>query len=235
MEKIIYFAAPMFNLGDLSFNVFLNDKLEEKGFRTFFPQRDGFEFGGLTKELESYLQGDDILEAVKNIIWTLDVGVFIKNSDAVLARCDEPLDPGVDVELGVARFGYNKSIVGYRTDVRSPYITGKKTFGGMHTFPGMLMDEFINYFPDWKITGPGKLELAVNSLVNEIVPALRTSLKKIKPNVDSLVVSRIESVAQLLFEGMDVSYNSEGNVQRVAQRYAENIEDIRRVYDTEFI
>ena len=39
----VYFAAPLFNVAERTFNINLTNKIEEIGFEVFLPQRDGVE------------------------------------------------------------------------------------------------------------------------------------------------------------------------------------------------
>ena len=65
------------------------------------PQRDGFEFETFTAKIieKRFNNLIDISRANAWIIYLLDVGRFLWNADVVIANLDEPLDPGVIVEI----------------------------------------------------------------------------------------------------------------------------------------
>jgi hypothetical protein len=58
--------------------------------------------------------------AIPRIIYLLDLGHFLYRSDVMIASLDEPLDPGVIVEMMYAKM-FNKMLIGYRTEMRTPY------------------------------------------------------------------------------------------------------------------
>src|SRR3989344_5444522 len=130
----IYPAAALFNGRETIFNSLLVEGLEKLGYKTNFPQRDGFEFGDLSKTLDGKLLDREINTAAQNIIYYLDMGVFLPKSDVILANFDEPLDEGVIVEASYATL-MGKFVIGLRTDVRSPYGSLEDAFRGMHFFP----------------------------------------------------------------------------------------------------
>ena len=106
MEKknvSIYIAAALFNGRATFFNQALVEELEQRGYQTRFPQRDGFEFGDLHNALGEVLPELEIPSAVETIIYHLDMGVFIPQSNIVVANLDEPQDEGVLVELSHAK------------------------------------------------------------------------------------------------------------------------------------
>ncbi len=80
---VIYPAAALFNARETYFNSRLVEKLEELGYKTNFPQRDGFEFGNLTKAFSGKIRADQINSAVQNVIYLLDMGIFIPKSDII--------------------------------------------------------------------------------------------------------------------------------------------------------
>jgi len=52
---LVYFAAPLFCEAEKEFNLRLTEKLEERGFWVFLPQRDGVEssespYDGMTND-----------------------------------------------------------------------------------------------------------------------------------------------------------------------------------------
>jgi nucleoside 2-deoxyribosyltransferase len=141
-KKVIYLAASSFNARETIFNSHLVEELEDMGYFTHLPQRDGFEFGDLSKALKGKLPDHEISSAVLNIIYFYDMGLLLPSSDVVLANLDEPLDEGVVVESTYAKL-IDKFVIGLRTDVRSPYGTSDDDFGGMHFFPAYQCHQII--------------------------------------------------------------------------------------------
>ena len=119
-EIVIYLAAALFNGRETYFNSHLVEKLEERGYKTNFPQRDGFEFENLKKAFSNKLPPEQIGSAVQKVIYSLDMGKLVPQSDIVLANLDEPVDEGVVVEVSYAKL-FGKFVIGMRTDVKSPY------------------------------------------------------------------------------------------------------------------
>jgi len=107
-SKSIYFAAALFASRECVFNIELANSLEEKGYKVNLPQRDGFEFGSYffdkikldNKFLPTRAEKDF---AFAWIIYMLDVGKFLFESDVLIANLDETLDVGVIIEMSFAR------------------------------------------------------------------------------------------------------------------------------------
>lgn len=51
-NKSLYFASSLFNTRECLFNIKLAEKLEDKNYKVFLPQRDGFEFLELSRALK---------------------------------------------------------------------------------------------------------------------------------------------------------------------------------------
>ncbi len=117
---LIYFAAPLFSQAEQAFNLQLTEKLEEKGFTVFLPQRDGVESSqppfNVMVDDERYqaifaLDRDNVLEA--------DVLLFVLDGRVP--------DEGACVELGIA-YGQkhllrrDKLLIGLHTDIRGAFL-----------------------------------------------------------------------------------------------------------------
>ena len=222
-EKItIYTAASLFNARETYFNSRLVEGLEKLDYKTNFPQRDGFEFENLQKALTGKVSQVEINSAVQKIIYFLDLGQFIPKSDVILANFDEPIDEGVIVETSYARL-MGKYVIGFRTDLRSPYGVSKENFGGMHTFPAYQADKFISYHMSAR--DPYEREHQMNSLVQIIHKAIEKedfSDRKIpryarrNPNISSIIDG-----ARILFKGIQ-DIHSEKGLEEIAQRYTKH-------------
>ncbi|MGB3906804.1 MAG: nucleoside 2-deoxyribosyltransferase [Methanomethylovorans sp.] len=107
VKKKIYLAGPLFSKAERDFNVYLRDKLVEKGFSVFLPQEDGND------------DAETRLEVKQKNIFRNDVK-GIDDCDIVVAV----LDGGSDVDSGTAwEIGYayakGKDLLGLRTDFRT--------------------------------------------------------------------------------------------------------------------
>ncbi len=216
----IYVAAALFNARETFFNSQLVEDLEKLGYKTNFPQRDGFEFGDLTKAFSDKLQKDKICSAVQTVIYFLDMGVFVPKSDVVLANFDGPLDEGVVVEVSYAKL-MGKFVIGFRTDVRSPYGALDESFGGMHFFPAYQSRAFISHHmpsktPEERVKQMGafveKIDLAIESaeIVHQESPP---DYVKNNPHMSAVLEG-----ASLLFDGIEDIHSEEG-MNEIVSRY----------------
>jgi len=221
----IYFGGALFNGADNLFNISLAKKLEklsigqdEKKYKVILPQTMGFEFGRLHTALLEVLPSEEVMSAVQNVIYVLDIGKFLPNT-YMIARCDEPLDPGVDIELAISHF-YGNFNIGYRTDVRSPYGSSTDGFGGMHFFPGFMCDAFIvSPMPCRTLKesdgGIEKLACEINMII-DAVEKDKSSFRWRSPSYKCIV--EIEDYAKLLFDGITDMHSTEG-MKEIASRY----------------
>lgn len=105
----VYFAGPLFNDAEKSFNLSLTSILEEAGYDVFLPQRDGFEAPNLNDMTE---------EERSKKIFDADIAA-IDLSDVLFMVLDGRVpDEGACVELGYA-YASGKRCYGIRTDVRA--------------------------------------------------------------------------------------------------------------------
>jgi len=209
----IYPAAALFNGRSTYFNQALVQGLEKKGYKTNFPQRDGFEFGNLSKALMNKLPESEVPSAVEKIIYYLDMGVFIPQSHVVLANLDEPQDEGVLVELAHAK-NIGRYTIGFRTDVRTPYGSDIDNFGGMHFFPGLyLCDTFIRHYMPCKTPEDAKSEMQglLNKIDNQIFSLEFSPIKQTKNNI--------------LFSGIKDIHSPKG-LKELVERYVSNKEKL---------
>ncbi len=220
-EKLtIYPAAALFNGREAYFNSQIGEGLEKRGYDTNFPQRDGFEFGNLAEALEDYLNPDQIGSAVQNVIYFLDMGVFVPKSDVILGNLDESLDEGVVVELSYAKM-MDKFTIGFRTDVRAPYGSSEDNLKGMHFFPAYQCNEFISHYMPSKT--PGEREQQMESLIEKIDQTIEEADITPKKELPDYVISNpnVNSIlegAELLFQGISDIHSREG-LGEIASRY----------------
>jgi len=126
---IIYFAAPLFCQAEMTFNLRLTGKLEERGFSVFLPQRDGIE-----SSKPPYKKMGD--EERRQAIFAVDRDKVLE-ADVLLFVLDGRVpDEGACVELGIA-YGQkhllqrDKLLVGLQTDSRAAFL-GEKLNAMIH-------------------------------------------------------------------------------------------------------
>ena len=116
---LIYFAGPLFNHAEVSYNLKLTEKLEKKGFVVFLPQRDGI-------EIQEFSKGKTRDEVQKEIFKSDSSKVL--EADILLIVLDGRVpDEGACVELGIANAQKlltksNKFLIGIKTDFRAAFI-----------------------------------------------------------------------------------------------------------------
>ncbi len=108
-RRLVYVAAPLFNVAEREFNARLKLRLMPH-LDVFLPQEDG----GLVGELVA--NGASAYEAA-SAVFAIDVSA-IRRSDALLIVMDgRSIDEGAAVELGIA-YALGKLCIGLQTDVR---------------------------------------------------------------------------------------------------------------------
>lgn len=216
----IYCAGSLFNGRETYFNSRLTEELEKRNYKVNLPQRDGFEFGNLEKSFLGKLPEKEIESAVQNIIYFLDMGIFVLRSDIILANFDEPPDQGVDIETTYAKT-IGKFVLGFRTDIRSPYGNLNNNFRGMHFFPGKQTTIFLHHSMPSKT--PDTREKEMNDLVNKIDYIILSSEIKINQPIPKYVMQK-PNIRQI-FEGVELLFNGVGNIhselglEEIASRY----------------
>ena len=126
----IYIAAPLFNEMEIERNNSINDILEEEGFETYLPQRDG----GLFYNLRQKGFSD---KEIKEQIFASDHNAIL-DSDIILCLLDgRVLDEGMCIELGIG-YALKKHCIGFKTDYRT-----QDKFGNNIMLEGTLSNIFI--------------------------------------------------------------------------------------------
>lgn len=115
----IYFAGPLFNIGEKKFNLLLTKKLEEMGHKVFLPQRDGV-------DRNKYPYNEMSQEERTKTLFRLDRDEIFK-TDLFLFILDGRIpDEGASVALGIAythkilKHG-DKLLVGFHSDIRGAF------------------------------------------------------------------------------------------------------------------
>jgi nucleoside 2-deoxyribosyltransferase len=221
-EKVnVYHAAEMFNLPARLFNARVVEELQRRGKKVFSPQRDGFEFTQLISRLQRNFSEEEIGEITNVVIFAFDV-LSISKADLVLARVDEPPDPGVDTEILIAD-SLNIPVVAYRTDVRSPYGAITDRYAGMHSFPVKGAECII-------IQGSSlSPEADMNSLIERIISETNTvSLTSGKTENEDDIPASLRpalTIAHQLFDGIEDIHSPEG-LEEFTQRCSLHQEEL---------
>jgi len=217
---MLYPASALFCARESVFNILLVEELERKyGFRSYLPQRDGFEFSKLTEHLRSQLKPEQVASAVEDIIYLADMGIFVPRSQVVVANLDEPLDPGVLIEIAHAR-AIGKFIVGYRTDVRSPYGDLGAPLRGIHFFPAYQCHVYL--FLTQNCRNENDARSIIQQLASEVHSAITSNISKrpdAAPQISQEVV-RLIAVAKELFKDLN-PLNSDASLVTIAKRYVD--------------
>lgn len=223
----IYNAAELFNGPNTRFNAEVTESLEKRGYKVFSPQRDGFEFITLQSALVELLPSEKIEDAVRKIIYFRDI-FSINNSDVVIARLDEPQDPGVIHEIDIAKI-LGVPVITYRTDTRSPYGSITDTYGGMHTFPVESSVALIRLFMPSRTPDEAEKDMdnLINSLDSELVKIQKKSSNSNIPNYPDYI-QKILKIGDVLFKGID-NINSKDGLKEIAKSYLENSGQIDKI------
>ncbi len=125
-EKIagkVYCSGGLFCPAEVRDMKHISDVLEDDGFSTFLPQRDGGE-AFVMEAIDSPLAGSLISKPVENllnhILFSLDIYEVLKCDYFVINLNGRVPDDGAMAELGVA-FGAGKPVVLFKNDIRSLY------------------------------------------------------------------------------------------------------------------
>jgi hypothetical protein len=103
----------------------------------------------------------------------------LSKATVCLANLDEPLDPGVLIEIMVAK-QQGIPTIGYRCDSRTPFGAAQSWNNGMHFFPLFQCD----YFIDIQNVNTSCFEDS-DKLLSDIVSQIDDLLKDLKPTVSS--------------------------------------------------
>ncbi len=116
---LVYFAAPLFSVGERQYNEQLTQKIEALGYEVFLPQRDGAERGAPPYNTMS---GEEWSRAVfqldKEQLLAAEVFLFVLDGRVP--------DEGACVELGIAAcqkelMQAKKFLIGLHTDRRGAF------------------------------------------------------------------------------------------------------------------
>lgn len=135
---IVYCSGPMFSPADKWFQSKLAKALEDAGFKTYLPQRDGIEVGFIMNLLQLPTIRDvamfaftDVMRFVEQAGFALDIFNVLKRCDALVFNMDGRVpDGGSVVEAAVAYTGGKPLVIYKNTPISelsgfdNPMITG---------------------------------------------------------------------------------------------------------------
>lgn len=116
---LIYFAGPLFNVAERTFNAVLTEKLEALGYHVFLPQRDGVERGRAPyNRMTPEERRSATFTLDKTQVFACDVFLFVLDGRTP--------DEGACVELGLAYAHKElrqpqRRLIGLHTDSRAAF------------------------------------------------------------------------------------------------------------------
>ncbi len=118
----IYCAGPLFNEPERDQMAYMAHTLEEAGYETFLPQRDGFELSGVRRQFETAgIPGDRAAQLLHHCIFDLDVYHLLQWSDACVANINGRVpDEGTVVEAALT-WGAGRPLILFKEDDRAPF------------------------------------------------------------------------------------------------------------------
>lgn len=133
---IIYFAAPLFNQGELMFNELLATRLEHSGFTVFLPQREGLELKATPMPPDKWAKA--VFELDRDWVFKADILLFLLDGRVP--------DEGAALELGLAYaqkhlLNQRKLLVGFSTE--------RRVFSQDHPLNAMLAGALEYVFTDF--------------------------------------------------------------------------------------
>ena len=147
------------------------------------------------------MSDEEVARAITWIIYLLDLGIFLYKSDVCVANLDEPLDPGVIVEMMFSKM-FGIPIIGYRTEMKTPLGSLSDPHGGLHFFCYYPCDVFIR-IPNQSIPNGfigGKIYDFLSTTINQAI--LDLPIQKAKPELGK-EARKIVDLTTRLFEGVN--------------------------------
>ncbi|MGB3459590.1 MAG: nucleoside 2-deoxyribosyltransferase [Halobacteriota archaeon] len=107
----LYLAGPLFSEAERQYNKYLSDFLENFGFETFLPQRDGH-------KLSDLLANGTTKSVTMNKIFNHNIKELQKADVVIFVMDGRVPDEGACVEIGYA-YARGKECIGLKTDSRT--------------------------------------------------------------------------------------------------------------------
>jgi nucleoside 2-deoxyribosyltransferase len=124
-KHTVYCAGPIFNAKEREEMAELAAALENAGFGTFLPQKDGLELTVCVKALtQRGMNHKKAAQMVGKAIFALDVYQVVKGCQGILVNLNGRVpDEGAVSEAAIA-WSAGKAVVGYKADGRSVFLGG---------------------------------------------------------------------------------------------------------------
>ena len=124
-KKVVYCSGPLFSPDELDAMLQIAAVLEESGYRTFLPPRDGLE-SLVMNSVDSHFANSIFVRPLKALIsravFSYDMYQIVERCDSFVFNMNGPVpDEGGVVETAAA-FASGKPIVLYRNDLRGPLL-----------------------------------------------------------------------------------------------------------------
>ena len=122
-RSLVYVAGPLFNKHEKLAQKEITDILENHGFKTFLPQRDGFEGIKIRATLKSLLNVSDVevTALIDDVVYSLDVYQVVERCGSYVGDMNGAvMDDGTVAELTYAAMA-GHPVVFYRDDSRSEF------------------------------------------------------------------------------------------------------------------
>jgi nucleoside 2-deoxyribosyltransferase len=173
----VYCAGPLFNAGERAEMDSIASTLEQSGFSTFLPHRDGLEFAQLKPALEQCgASPSEAASIVDQAIFALDTYQLLRRCDVVVANLNGRVpDEGTVVEATLA-WHSDKPLILYKTDVRSmlsgsdnPMVTGLgefDTIGDLSALPTAI-ERVVAHHRSGKVNETLNLGASIATLRND--------------------------------------------------------------------
>ncbi len=118
----VYCAGPLFNEKEREEMLAIASALEEAGFATFLPQRDGLELTRCAEKLVSIgFAPGDASRMMTEAVFALDVYQVLYSCSVIIANLNGRVpDEGTVSEASMA-WARGKPVVGYKTDSRTAF------------------------------------------------------------------------------------------------------------------
>lgn len=116
----IYCAGPLFNPSERAEMEMLAETLEQAGFMTFLPHRDGFLFGAVVADLVKTGYSLDVAQwMVRQAIFALDVHQVLMGCDGIVVNLNGRVPDEGAVSEGAIAWTAGKAVVLFKDDVRA--------------------------------------------------------------------------------------------------------------------
>eukprot|EP00658_Telonema_sp_P-2_P057803 TRINITY_DN46219_c0_g1_i1.p1 TRINITY_DN46219_c0_g1~~TRINITY_DN46219_c0_g1_i1.p1 ORF type:complete len:184 (+),score=43.41 TRINITY_DN46219_c0_g1_i1:126-677(+) len=161
------------------------------------------------------------------IIYVCDLGLFIPSANYTVVCLDEPLDGGCAVELMRAN-ALDKPVIGWRSDVSTPFGTLKGPTGGAHWFPMFHTDAVV-----WAMPGVVKTVEDADKMINETATKLHEAIASTPTRGDVSHTDSLVAAADLLFAGLDIrNVGDPANIPQVVQAYVTHHQQLMQLLPT---